>query len=61
VDKNKHMQSALPQSSLNQRLGVTGGDTQTHFKCSAVQNCKKIEGVTSHFLNGKIKRKQNPT
>lgn len=45
---------------------MPGGDTQTHFKCSTMQNCRKIEGVALHFLfffkfflkSSKIKRKQ---
>lgn len=57
VDKNKHMEPALPQSSLNQCLGVI------HKLISNVQPCrivKKLKELHCIFFSGKIKRKQKP-
>lgn len=60
VDKNKHMKSALPQSSLNQCLGVI------HKLISNVQPCRIVKRLKElHYLSfcvcDKIKRKQNLT
>lgn len=58
VDKNKRMQPALPQSSLNQCLGVI------HKLISNVQPCrivKRLKELHCMFFIGKIKRKQNLT
>jgi len=47
VDKNKaHAVYFAPIKSE----ALPEGDTQTHFKCSTMQNCKKIERVTLHFF-----------
>lgn len=60
VDKNKHMQSALHQSSLNQPLGVIHKLISNVQPCRIAERLKELHRILfCFFLNSEIKRKQN--
>lgn len=54
VDKNKHMQSALPQSSLNQCLGVIHKLISNVQPCRIVKRLKELHCIF-FFLVAKLK------